>query len=703
MQKPNIISLISTFIAIISIASCSVKEQTAADEMCGSVEVIDIQINTDIQSLIPTKVTLPTVTAPEDYEFTYTIRNKKTSEVRFTKTGLITEPVILPAGEYTLEATKGVNGFGEVYFIGTNDFTVVSGERTTVSVNVKIGNSAVYIQLGSDVNTHLNVTGISLTDGTDEITGVKLAQWYYVPSGRNVSVHLEGTNSVGVTRDDFDVALGSLNPSYAYTVTCNLTLPTLVMPDQSQGAWGGCLFVTPAQLRYDDGTSNTAANDYTKYFISADGGSTWTEGTRCSGFTVFSGLTNGKKYKVKADFSDGKFTSEPIDFTPVACDVSVELNLSKSATGVLTGTNATATITENTYVSSLMKSLGGNYGMLLNNGSSDVRSVSLQLNNSDKGKITAAMSNVNNWPYLPAQGKEYTVKPYCVINGSKIYLNTSECTNNLIPEFSVEASAYTSYDCYKGFNGRTGSLTDANNCDGSTLYNAGASWTISEEIMRNDKYEKTLNIYIDGSKSRNYPVTNSFYEDISSLSWTAHTHKAEIVFDGKSVSSAETTHQVTGIPHHASFYETTTQPDNWIIGGTYSWEGYGWNVADKDYLRLRGNGTASNRGYALSPIFYIPDSSLNVKTILDCFYYHSTTGKTATIYVNVDTGNNNFKDNGTTIKTNANFDNFGSVADVVSSLTLSSDKRISITTSMESKDRLSTWFMGIKSMSIYYR
>ena len=193
--------------------------------------------------------------------------------------------------------------------------------------------------------------------------------------------------------------------------------------------------------------------------------------------------------------------------------------------------------------------------------------------------------------------------------------------------------------------------------------------------------------------------------DLKNQSKANHTVQAfiKIKHNANIVYSAAQTLSVTGIPYSVTFTDST--PSEWTIAGNYEWEGYGWNKGDSaKYLRLRWN------SYAISPKFHLPgNNNLMVKSTTDCYYYHSTTDKSAIIYIN-ESGDSkpSATTNGTSIKTNAFFNNFNAIADIETNLTLTnSSKRLAITHNITSQDKgpllNSTYFMGVRSFKVEYR
>lgn len=206
----------------------------------------------------------------------------------------------------------------------------------------------------------------------------------------------------------------------------------------------------------------------------------------------------------------------------------------------------------------------------------------------------------NNWIYIPnSNNKTYTLS--FPLEGISINTNSIKAP---VPEFTVTSSkSYTSYDEYAGQNGITKSISNANSRDPETIYNVGGSWTISTEIMQNDKYSKTVSISGPNTNiSKSDCTTNSHnIGNISGLTtWREYTVSTTVVFDGvtKSVSK---THHITGLPYKSGV-PSNTGPHPWSkIKGNISWK--------TEYVEME---------YSLgvfptieSPTFYIP-ADINV-------------------------------------------------------------------------------------------
>lgn len=277
-------------------------------------------------------------------------------------------------------------------------------------------------------------------------------------------------------------------------------------------------------------------------------------------------------------------------------------------------------------------------------------------------------------------------------------------------------SGYTTYDKYLEY--KSSNSVDALNAANKSgyaeyIFQIGAAVGISEELLNNSNYGTTMIYYscgpydnvsyafVNGNGDQDTSTKGHLLGDVGGFSWGTNALTVRVEFAGSEGTGTKDCH-ITGLPYTASFYGISTAPSGWTIGGSYSWEGYGWNTADSaNYLRLRGNDSYSKRGYALSPEFQMP-GDVDVKTILDCFNYN-TSSKSRIIYVNASSySHEELTTNSTTLTGNTTFNNFDGFDDVVNTMTLSSEKSyISITHNVPSEGA-TTQFIGLKTLNVYY-
>ena len=238
-----------------------------------------------------------------------------------------------------------------------------------------------------------------------------------------------------------------------------------------------------------------------------------------------------------------------------------------------------------------------------------ITAITVNLKNSD-GTILRT-SNMNaiaekivmpaegSWPYLP-KGK-YTVSgTYTLSGATEKTIKDIEFNITENPEFEVTATTpYTSYSKYI-----SGDAAGANSLDGSTIYNVGATVSVSDAILNNANYP-SFSITDNG--------TAVSAGNLSSRSWGKHTIKASYTLDGVT-SSKETEVDVTGLPYTAA-PPTKSGNNPW----SENEQGLGrhqisWN---DDGVKLEG--TSLNQ-VITSPSFHIP-ANININMIVPVKFY----------------------------------------------------------------------------------
>ena len=187
---------------------------------------------------------------------------------------------------------------------------------------------------------------------------------------------------------------------------------------------------------------------------------------------------------------------------------------------------------------------------------------------------------------------EYTIQYLYVLNGVEKQGSMKFVVDEK-PEFTVSASAYTSYSKYRSYcetNGvDVGLLNEANACDGSTMYDIRCSVNISDAVIRqcalsscSAQLSNKSGIYSQVSNSNGTAFTSSpnFYSlsKFPNLPWGEYTLRSEVTFDGVTKSASKTFH-VTGLPYKADPPSNSGQ--NPWSGNAYSWNG--------DYVRLHSH------------------------------------------------------------------------------------------------------------------
>ena len=259
--------------------------------------------------------------------------------------------------------------------------------------------------------------------------------------------------------------------------------------------------------------------------------------------------------------------------------------------GKLTGTEVSVNlgIPESTaaYITAITVNLKNSDGTILR--TSNMNAIAEQI----------VMPAEGSWPYLP-KGK-YTVSgTYTLSGATEKSIKDIEFNITENPEFEVTATTpYTSYSKYI-----SGDASGANSLDGSTIYNVGATVSVSDAILNNANYP-SFSITDNG--------TAVSAGNLSSRSWGKHTIKASYTLDGVT-SSKETEVHVTGLPYTAA-PPTKSGNNPW----SENEQGLGrhqisWN---NDGVKLEG--TSLNQ-VITSPSFHIP-ADVNVSMTVPVKFY----------------------------------------------------------------------------------
>ena len=216
--------------------------------------------------------------------------------------------------------------------------------------------------------------------------------------------------------------------------------------------------------------------------------------------------------------------------------------------------------------------------------------------NMDSAAESVVMPAEGSWPYLPMG--DYTVSGTYTLSGvtekaiEDIAFSVTEA-----PVFQMTATTpYTSYDKYLA-----GDTAGANSLDGSTIYNVGATVTVSDAILNNANYPSLSITDNDEEVSAG---------NLTGRSWGTHTIKASYTLDGVSVSS-ETSVEVTGLPY------TAAPPTN---SGDHAWSvnsGSHQTSWNNDGVKLEGT---TDKQTLTSPSFHIP-SDINISMTVPVKFY----------------------------------------------------------------------------------
>lgn len=595
MNRFNNIIKATAILVLSGFVSCvEVEEQGSAVGYLVS-PALDVDVTVDDPA--QTKAIDFEIEAPAVSDVHFVVKDKD-GNVKYSGEGLWSEPLVMPVGAYTVEASAGENGFGKPYFTGSASGSISPLDNEVPALSLALGNALVNVTVHSDFAQHFIGEKVVVGAGALE---ANFGEWFYVPSGSALALTLSGKNSAGKDAA-FTYSLGAPAAKTAYSVVCKATSnnwPSIEWRTDtplSDGAFEGGLYFKPVVVS-NMSDINAAA---VAYQIKGGDYSDWTNVTvsDVAGYKYISGLANSTEYKLRAYV--GNIFSAEQTFAPVtyASCLRTEVTAAHNnadpdkSSDMLESTAVKAAVSA--YLPAIVAELATSHTASVTFGNGRVKQSTLNVNAAKQ-----TLSNADGWPYLPQGPYAYTATATLALPDARtLTAPLSGSVTVPAPEFSLTLSAYTSYDKYAATNGITKDLngtTGANNCDPATLYNAGGQWGISTAIMANANYAKTLVINIDGNTDRTINVTdNKYYYNISSLSWQAHTLAVSVTFDGKTVTKTQT-HHITGLP-----YVLTHPAQGWSIveNGVVTYTYFGDN-----YIFLTSD---SSTGSVKTPDFHIP-------------------------------------------------------------------------------------------------
>lgn len=600
----NIRSIAAVALASASLLTSCVGLEEDGNDAVGYLDVPALEVDLSVDDLLLTKALDFEVVEPSVSDIHFVVKDKN-GTVRYDGNGLWAEPLVLPVGSYSVEASYGSNGFGAPYFTGSAEGSIGHLGKVTPELTMKLSNSLVKVSVASSLEGHFTPGNEVSFKFNDRAHTAGYNTWTYVPAGQDISVTLAlaGTTSAG-TPANFTHTLSNPSPKVAYDVVCGKSetnWPSITMSAISaEDVWASLIYITaPASFDGNISDDNKAEVIYEAIPSSS---SDWTSAlSSTSGNPVIKGLTPGIEYQVRARVG-GLISTNVAKVTPQLDGFSVSA-VHTETSGELDGTDVTSLFSK----SDLVKSSIDSWSISLCKADGTVLRDGLSLGLSDGSSITAT----NGWPYLPTgNGEAYVLKASAVMDGTTYTFDDIAITGLSTPDFSLTMSSYTSYDKYAATNNIAKNVNEANSCDSGTLYNAGAKWGISTNLMKNTNYSKTLVIDIDGNKDRTYTVDyNELYENITGLGWSAHTLKVSMTFDNRTVSKTQT-HHITGLPYRAS------PPVSVSTSSVYGWTNGEGNAQkwESGYLQLGVHG--SKQVQTAYKDFYIPstiDVSLSSK------------------------------------------------------------------------------------------
>lgn len=586
------------------LVSCAGLEQDQNDAV-GYLAAPALDVDLTVDDLLLTKALDFDVEEPALSDVHFIVKDKN-GTVRYDEDGLWNEPIVLPVGGYSIEASYGANGFGAPYFTGSASGSVAQLAQETPELTLDLSNSLVRVTVDPTLEGHfIPGSEVSFNDGA-HVAGY--GEWTYVPSDSDLILTLSGTSAAGIPAD-FTHTLPAPSAKVAYDVVCgksetNWPSISWTSTPLADGAFeDGLYFKAAVPSNMSD--ANAAAM---KYQIKGGDYADWTDAavSDVAGYKYLSDLTSGVDYTIRACV--GNIFSEELSFSPVGLadclsidEVTAAHNNGNDASVQLTGTSITAKglkvdlpsiiagmaeVTANGSFSSSKNGATGSFSTALSAASTDV-----------------AFTNADGWPYLPKGENAYkaTITATCAVNGTDYTASLSSDVTVPSPVFSVSASAYTSYDK------RTTDLSFANNhANKYTVFEREASVSISDALLSNSNYAdiRSSSITFNSTSIGSFNISSKdFGNDANCTEWKSYPFHAQMTFDGVSDEASVDCH-ITGLP-----YVLSHPAEGWSIveNGTVTYTYFG-----ESYIFLTSD---SSTGSVKTPDFNIPgNTNVSVST-----------------------------------------------------------------------------------------
>ena len=587
------------------LVSCAMLEEHQ-EEAAGYLAAPSLEVDLEVDGTLLTKAFDFDVQEPEVSEITFVVRDKD-NNVKYSGTGLWTDPLVLPVGSYSVEASYGTNGFDGPYFTGSAQGTIENNDQEVPALTMSLANALVRVRVGEDFGVHFSPgQEFSLKCG-ETSKDIETGDWTYIPAGDDVSIELSlaGTNSFAdpVT---FKYTLDGPSPKCAYDVVCTpdgqTSWPSIGAPKiEDNNVWACMAFIT--ELPQSQNIPEDRKDEIVIEAIPTSGGNTLTAVKDGNNY-VFNNLTPGVTYNVRARI--GNLTSEATPMTPTVDGLTVSAEHTKNSAGELDGTDVTTSLSK----SDLIKDAITTWDIdICRSDGTPLRS-DLSLGTSDGSAIT----DVNGWPYLPTgNGESYVIKASAKTDGQTYTFDdipvAGLSATGFTPTITLRETSYTSYDKYEG-----GYVDAANGCDPETLYSPSATiGGISENLRKNSNYTKTVTFSVGDKKSTTdaESMSTAIVEgaNFTELSWGSHSLTATFTFDGVTSESASRVHHITGLPY-AKDFSTDKDVSRWDLvhtqGGTHK---CGYNTDKTDGYELAYGYTNRATCDFFSPVFVLPDGN----------------------------------------------------------------------------------------------
>lgn len=152
--------------ALLAAFSCT-KSQTEGNGR------VSFQVSSRLDVTDQTRSSVSDYTAlPSAGDFTISIVDEASVSVWSGKISEWNQETRLPAGNYSVTATYGSiedEGFDKPFFTGTRSFAIISGETTTVSIDVALGNTIVKVACTDNFKNYYKDYSFKIQRGGSEI------------------------------------------------------------------------------------------------------------------------------------------------------------------------------------------------------------------------------------------------------------------------------------------------------------------------------------------------------------------------------------------------------------------------------------------------------------------------------------------------------------------------------------------------------
>ena len=199
MLRLNNISKLALALVLTPFVACVQMEEAGTDAV-GYLFAPSLGVDVTVRDLTATKADVDYgIVAPSESEIQFVVKDSNGEQVH-SGTGLWSEPLVLPEGDYTIEASYGQNGFNP-YFSGSTGVTVNAFvENVPDGLTLRVSNSLIKVNVHEELTaeshfTPEKVTVISETYGTFE--DAPYAEWFHVPSDEQLTLVIDGKNSLG--------------------------------------------------------------------------------------------------------------------------------------------------------------------------------------------------------------------------------------------------------------------------------------------------------------------------------------------------------------------------------------------------------------------------------------------------------------------------------------------------------------------------